>query len=49
MREDPAQLAGPATAWHRPYGIAAAIEARALVSGEPAARSAPRARDACRA
>lgn len=48
VREDPAQLAGPATAWHRPYGIAAAIEARALVSSEalpgppPAPESLPR-------
>lgn len=35
VREDPSQLAGPATAWHRPYGIAAAIEARALLAGDP--------------
>jgi Tfp pilus assembly protein PilF len=27
VREDPADLAGPATAWHRPYGIVAAAEA----------------------
>lgn len=32
IAEDPAALAGPATAWHRPYGIAAAAEARALTS-----------------
>ena len=39
---DPAELAGPASAWHRPYGIVAAIEAQAL-----AAASAPAApRDA---
>jgi tetratricopeptide (TPR) repeat protein len=30
IREDPADLAGPATAWHRPYGIVAAAEAGAL-------------------
>ena len=30
--EDPADLAGPASAWHRPEGIAAAIEARDLSS-----------------
>jgi tetratricopeptide (TPR) repeat protein len=30
IREDPADLAGPATAWHRPYGIVAATEAGAL-------------------
>ncbi len=33
IREDPSDLAGPATAWHRPYGIVAAAEARALVEG----------------
>lgn len=27
---DPADLTGPATAWHRPYGIVGAIEARVL-------------------
>ncbi|HVO12470.1 MAG TPA: alkaline phosphatase family protein [Vicinamibacteria bacterium] len=36
IREDPADLAGPATAWHRPYGIAAAAEARELLEGGPA-------------
>jgi Tfp pilus assembly protein PilF len=30
ISEDPAELAGPATAWHRPYGIVAAAEARQL-------------------
>ncbi|HXB56178.1 MAG TPA: tetratricopeptide repeat protein [Vicinamibacteria bacterium] len=30
IAEDPADLAGPATAWHRPYGIVAAVEARVL-------------------
>jgi len=30
IAEDPADLTGPAAAWHRPYGIVAAIEARAL-------------------
>src|SRR6185436_2836026 len=29
---DPADLAGPASAWHRPYGIVAAAEARTLVA-----------------
>jgi len=36
IKEDPAALAGPATAWHRPYGIAAAATASALVSGPTA-------------
>lgn len=37
VSEDPAELAGPATAWHRPYGIVGAIEARELLppSGAP--------------
>jgi Tfp pilus assembly protein PilF len=44
VSEDPAELAGPATAWHRPYGIVAAIEARDLL---PSARqAAASARDA---
>jgi tetratricopeptide (TPR) repeat protein/predicted AlkP superfamily phosphohydrolase/phosphomutase len=30
IRENPADLAGPATAWHRPYGIIATIEAGRL-------------------
>ena len=30
LREDPAELTGPAAAWHRPYGIVAAIEAGVL-------------------
>ena len=34
VREDPADLAGPATAWHRPYGIVAAAEAGVL-AGAP--------------
>jgi predicted Zn-dependent protease len=37
---DPADLAGPATAWHRPYGIVAAIEADVL-----AGRAQGQARD----
>jgi tetratricopeptide (TPR) repeat protein len=42
--EDPASLAGPASAWHRPYGIAAAAEARALAAaGAPALAERPRA------
>jgi tetratricopeptide (TPR) repeat protein len=41
--EDPASLAGPASAWHRPYGIAAAAEARALgAAGAPAEADKPR-------
>lgn len=34
---DPADLAGPATAWHRPYGIVGAIEARSLIDDRPGA------------
>ncbi len=30
VREDPANLTGPATAWHRPYGIVGAIRADVL-------------------
>jgi len=41
VREDPAQLAGPATAWHRPYGIAAAIEARELLASAAPAGAPP--------
>jgi Flp pilus assembly protein TadD len=37
---DPAEFAGPASAWHRPYGIAAAIEAGALAA--PVAPATPR-------
>ena len=33
INEDPANLSGPATAWHRPYGIVAAATAGSLVSG----------------
>ncbi len=44
VAEDPAALAGPASAWHRPYGIVAAIEARELRAiaalGTPAPRDA---------
>ena len=44
LAEDPAALAGPASAWHRPYGIAAAAEARALREvGGPAPPERPRA------
>lgn len=39
--EDPASLAGPASAWHRPYGIAAAAEARALVGPAAPATAEP--------
>ena len=39
----PAELAGPASAWHRPYGIVAAIEAEVL-----AGRAQGRLRDAGR-
>jgi len=35
IAENPAELAGPATAWHRPYGIVAAAEARDLVADGP--------------
>ncbi len=31
--EDPADLAGPASAWHRPYGMVGAIEAGSLAGG----------------
>ena len=37
IREDPAELTGPATAWHRPYGIVAAAEAGALAGTQSAA------------
>ena len=43
VSEDPAELAGPATAWHRPYGIVAAIEARDLL---PSAQAPASPRDA---
>ncbi len=33
--EDPADLAGPAAAWHRPYGMVAAIEAGVLAGPDP--------------
>jgi len=42
LAEDPAALAGPASAWHRPYGIAAAAEARQLATDAPP-MAAPRA------
>jgi tetratricopeptide (TPR) repeat protein len=42
VSEDPAELAGPATAWHRPYGIVAAIEARDLLPSAAAAPASPR-------
>lgn len=38
--EDPADLTGPASAWHRPYGIVAAAEASELAGSNPP--SAPR-------
>jgi tetratricopeptide (TPR) repeat protein len=34
ISEDPANLSGPATAWHRPYGIVAAATAGSLADGE---------------
>ena len=37
ITEDPANLSGPATAWHRPYGIVAVATARALATGASAA------------
>jgi tetratricopeptide (TPR) repeat protein len=40
IREDPADLAGPATAWHRPYGIVAAAEAGALTGAQTPATAA---------
>jgi tetratricopeptide (TPR) repeat protein len=33
IKEDPANLSGPATAWHRPYGIVAAALAGSIVNG----------------
>ena len=42
IREDPAELTGPATAWHRPYGIVAAAEAAALAGARGAATGADR-------
>jgi tetratricopeptide (TPR) repeat protein len=36
IAEDPANLAGPATAWHRPYGIVAVTTAASLATGAPA-------------
>jgi tetratricopeptide (TPR) repeat protein len=36
---DPADLRGPATAWHRPYGIVAVVEAGTLAGGTPASLS----------
>ncbi len=36
IREDPAELTGPATAWHRPYGIVAAAEAGLLAGASSA-------------
>ncbi len=33
IKEDPANLAGPAAAWHRPYGIVAAATAASLLTG----------------
>jgi tetratricopeptide (TPR) repeat protein len=36
VTEDPSNLAGPATAWHRPYGIVAIAEARDLAAAESA-------------
>jgi Tfp pilus assembly protein PilF len=41
VSEDPAELAGPATAWHRPYGIVASIEARDLLPSAALSPAAP--------
>src|SRR4029450_7833364 len=41
VSEDPAELAGPATAWHRPYGIVAAIEGGGLLPSSPPAAPPP--------
>jgi tetratricopeptide (TPR) repeat protein len=35
IRESPSDLTGPATAWHRPYGIVAAATAGTLAGGQP--------------
>jgi tetratricopeptide (TPR) repeat protein len=43
VKEDPAQLSGPATAWHRPYGMAAAAEAGALVDAASPTPASPAA------
>ena len=37
ITEDPANLSGPATAWHRPYGIVAVATAGTLTTGKTAA------------
>jgi len=36
VREDPSDLTGPATAWHRPYGVVAACDAGWLAGTAPA-------------
>ncbi len=41
VTEDPANLTGPAAAWHRPYGIVAAIEA-GILAGTAPPRDPPR-------
>jgi tetratricopeptide (TPR) repeat protein len=41
IREDPADLTAGATAWHRPYGIVAAVKAGVLAGGAPTARPVP--------
>lgn len=41
VTEDPSDLTGPATAWHRPYGIVAAIEASALANREESRPGSP--------
>jgi len=35
IKEDPADFAGPATAWHRPYGIVAVAEAGVVAGKRP--------------
>lgn len=35
VKEDPSNLTGPATAWHRPYGIVAVAEAGTLAGRHP--------------
>ena len=44
VADDPGDLAGPASAWHRPYGIVGAIEARQLLADSSATFALPPAR-----
>jgi tetratricopeptide (TPR) repeat protein len=43
IREDPSELTGPATAWHRPYGIVAAAEARVVAAPQGTSEGTSRA------